>query len=942
MPEIAFIDAEIQPDSKRILDLGAVRENGRSFHSNSQADFASFLKGAPFIGGHNIFQHDLKYIRPAVASAGIDEANIVDTLYLSPLLFPQKPYHKLVKDDKLQIEHLNNPLNDSQRARDLFFEEVTAFHELDETLKRILFLLLHDKKEFSAFFRLINYNPVATDTEKLIREKFRDRICENADIPEMVAKHPVELAYALSLINAQDRYSITPAWVLRQFPDVELLFNILRNKPCLTGCPYCEQALDARAGLKRFFGYDSFRTFDGEPLQERAVKAAIENKSLLAVFPTGGGKSITFQVPALMSGENTKGLTVVISPLQSLMKDQVDNLEKNGITDAVTINGLLDPIERAKSFERVENGLASLLYIAPESLRSKSIESLLLGRKIARFVIDEAHCFSSWGHDFRVDYLYIGDFIKNIQLKKNAGEPIPVSCFTATAKQNVIEDIRTYFREKLSIDLKMIVSRASRTNLQYKVFNKGDEDEKYNAVRDLLEERECPVIIYVSRTKKASKLAEKLAKDGFSTRPYHGKMDVKEKTENQNSFLSGETQIMVATSAFGMGVDKKDVGLVIHYNISDSLENYVQEAGRAGRDESITADCYILYDEGDLDKHFALLNQTKLNIKEIQQIWKAIKELTRIRATMSNSALEIARKAGWDENIREMETRVVTAIAALELSGYLKRGQNAPRVYANSILARTAQEAIDKIEGSPKFEEQEKEYGKRIIKKLISGRSRKQASDETAETRIDYIAEHLGIGKKDVINVIGLLREEKILADAQDLTAFIRQGEQKNRPAAFAQTFARLEDFLLSVLEEEEKIYSLKKLSEDAEKSGCEGASVSKIKTLLNFWAIKGWIKRAAHNYSNSHVAILCHQPKETLKVRQEKRHPLSGFIVDFLYERNRAHTTGEQGEKGETPVEFSVLELKEAYFERKSGNLLTKQSPQEDVEDALFSICRE
>lgn len=148
------------------------------------------------------------------------------------------------------------------------------------------------------------------------------------------------------------------------------------------------------------------------------MEAAVKGKSILSVFPTGGGKSITFQVPALMCGEMVKGLTVVISPLQSLMKDQVDNLRKHNITDAVTINGLLDPVDRAKSFERIEDGSASILYISPESLRSRSIERLLLGRKIVRFVIDEAHCFSAWGQDFRVDYLYIGDFLKQLQKKK--------------------------------------------------------------------------------------------------------------------------------------------------------------------------------------------------------------------------------------------------------------------------------------------------------------------------------------------------------------------------------------------------------------------------------------------------------------------------------------------------------------------------------------------
>ncbi|MBL4659897.1 MAG: DEAD/DEAH box helicase, partial [Alcanivoracaceae bacterium] len=142
--------------------------------------------------------------------------------------------------------------------------------------------------------------------------------------------------------------------------------HLLRNNPCLAGCDYCDEALDINKGLKDYFGFDGYRTFAGVPLQENAVNAAVNNKSLLAIFPTGGGKSLTFQIPALMAGRNTKGLTVVISPLQSLMKDQVDNLEKNGITDAVTINGMLDPIERGKSFQRVAEGLASLLYISPE------------------------------------------------------------------------------------------------------------------------------------------------------------------------------------------------------------------------------------------------------------------------------------------------------------------------------------------------------------------------------------------------------------------------------------------------------------------------------------------------------------------------------------------------------------------------------------------------
>lgn len=936
MRNIAFIDTEIDPEKLRILDIGSVKDNGATFHSGSIADFVVFLNDVEFICGHNIVHHDLQFLQDVLINKKVNLQNIVDTLFLSPLLFPARPYHALVKDDKLQSESLNNPLNDSIQTRDLFHDEVAAFHSLDDALKEIYYLLLHDKKGFRGFFTWLSWQSASSNVENLIREKFQAQICENAPLPKIIEDNPVELAYCLALIHCGDRYSVTPPWVLKKHPDVERIMLLLRSAPCVTGCGYCNQALDISKGLKRYFGFDHYRTYAGEPLQAKAVQAAVDNSSILAVFPTGGGKSITFQVPALMAGEAVRGLTVVISPLQSLMKDQVDNLERAGITDAVTINGLLDPIERAKSFERVEDGSASILYISPESLRSRTIERLLSGRKLVRFVIDEAHCFSSWGQDFRVDYLYIGDFIKNLQEKKNLSDPIPISCFTATAKQKVIEDIREYFREKLTLELEIFRSNAARTNLQYKVFEKGNEEEKYNAARNLVEEKNCPTIIYVSRTRKAYLLANRLTEDGLNARPYHGKMDMKEKSENQDAFISGEVQVMVATSAFGMGVDKKDVGMVIHYEISDSLENYIQEAGRAGRDESITADCYVLFNEEDLNKHFILLNQTKLGMKEIQQVWKAIKELTRMRSSVSNSALEIARKAGWDDSVADIETRVTTAIAALENAGYLKRGQNEPRIFASSILTKTAQEAIDKINSSHRFEAKQKEKAVRIIKKLFSSKSKKHSNEEAAESRVDYISDHLGIVKEEVIRIISLLREEKVLADTKDLTAFLKNGGNINRSLAIVNAFCQVENFLLPLLEEKEKVFHLKELNERAEEAGCNEISPQKIRTIINFWAIKQWIKRTNDNYSNHHIRIACVQPKETLQDKQEKRHTLAKFIVGYLYEKTRDEA--ESG-KNETLVEFSVHELKEA-FERQILLFEVKVTLQ-DIEDALFYLSR-
>jgi ATP-dependent DNA helicase RecQ len=639
-----------------------------------------------------------------------------------------------------------------------------------------------------------------------------------------------------------------------------------------------------------------------------------------------------------MSGENARALTVVISPLQSLMKDQVDNLEKKGITEAVAINGLLDPIERSKAIERVESGMASLLYISPESLRSVTIERLLLKRKIARFVIDEAHCFSSWGQDFRVDYLYIGDFIATLRQKKNLEYPIPVSCFTATAKQKVIEDIKAYFKDKLNLDLSVFSANTSRTNLHYQVFQKDSEDDKYSQLRSLIETKNCPTIVYVSRTKRAYQLASKLTEDGFNAKPYHGQMDKEEKSENQDAFMRGEVNIMVATSAFGMGVDKSDVGTVIHYDISDSLENYVQEAGRAGRDEHIQADCYVLFNEDDLDKHFILLNQTKMSIKEINQVWRAIKDMTKYRDKVSNSALEIARKAGWDENIRDVETRVKTAIAALENAGYLKRGQNNPQLFANSILSKTAQEAINRIKASDKFSEPQKETATRIIKKLFSSKSKRLSTDENAESRVDYISDQLGIKKEEVIRIIELLRDAKILADAKDLTAFIRRSESANKPLAILENFRKQEEQLLTLLEEGDGSYYLKEFIEHFLQSGIKDSSLNRLKSILNFWTIKNWIKRQNLEYSKNHVQIALLVDKASFKEKLATRHYWAGLIINYLHKKATELPADDKSPE-EVLVEFSVQELKEM-MENDQGMFKTAVTL-DDIEDSLFYLSR-
>jgi len=925
---IAFIDTEVNSKTKRIVDIGCVKENGEQFHSDSITQLIKFTKRIDFFVGHNIIKHDIVFLKKTEASRYIQASSCIDTLFLSTLLFPEKPYHALVKDDKLDTDTINNPLNDAINAQKLFIDEIIAFQNLDYDMKDIFYSLLKDVDGFSAFFKHIKYNRKVKNLEDLIYSKFNNRICSNAKIQNIIKDYPIELAYSLAIINTNDVTSLLPPWVLINYSQIESIMNQLRNTPCYQGCHYCNMHLDAKQGLKKFFGYDEFKVYDEVPLQEKAVQSALKNESLIAVFPTGGGKSLTFQLPAIMSRENTRGLTVVISPLQSLMKDQVDNLEDKNITAAVTINGLLDPIQRANAILRVANGSASILYIAPESLRSKTIEKLLLGRHVIRFVIDEAHCFSTWGHDFRVDYLYIGDFIKNIQDKKNQANPIPVSCFTATAKINVIQDIKDYFHTKLGLEMKLFETTSQRKNLKYKVYEVDDVEHKYSLMRNLIEQEACPTIVYASRRNTVETIYAKLISDQFAASYFHGGMENDKKIDEQNKFMKGETQIMVATSAFGMGVDKKDVGCVIHYNISDSLENYVQESGRAGRDEHIEANCYILYHEDDLNKHFELLNHSKLNLKEIQQVWRAIKEMTKLRDTVSQSALEIAKVAGWEDEIYDIQTRVTTAIAALEDSGYLKRGQNSPRVYANSILSKSVIEANSKIEQSELIIGNDQIIAKRIIKKLISSKYKNRGTDEIPEARIDYISDDLGIPKWDVIRVVNLLREIKVLADEKDLYALIKRNTRATAPTKVLNTYLQLIHYVIAKVMEDPTIINIKALNEEAIVNNID-CTVKNLRTVINYLDITKVIDSEKIDRDSIKLTPLKKQTESTVFIEQLGR--IAEITLEYLHQKS----FDKPEDQSDNLVTFSVIELKNHYDKQKS--LLDLSCTIQNIEDALF-----
>ena len=319
--------------------------------------------------------------------------------------------------------------------------------------------------------------------------------------------------------------------------------------------------MDALETLRRYRGYDSFR-----PLQSEIVTSALSGHDTLGLMPTGGGKSITFQVPGLMM----EGVTIVVTPLISLMKDQVDNLKRRRIK-AVTFHSGMTRHEHTVALEKLINGGAKFLYVSPERLRNDNFLSLLRGLKVSQIVVDEAHCISQWGYDFRPAYL-------NIKKLRKVKPDVAILALTATATPEVARDICEQLEMR---DPAVYRMSFTRDNINYIV---RPAETKIYEVFHILSRTQGSSIVYVRSRKRTVEISEYLSSAGISATAYHAGLDYELKEKRQNSWQMGETRVMVATNAFGMGIDKPDVRVVIHYDMPPSLEEYYQEAGRAGRD----------------------------------------------------------------------------------------------------------------------------------------------------------------------------------------------------------------------------------------------------------------------------------------------------------------------------------------------------------------------
>ena len=412
--------------------------------------------------------------------------------------------------------------------------------------------------------------------------------------------------------------------------------------------------------LKKYWGYDDFRG-----IQRDIIESVCIGHDTLGLMPTGGGKSITFQVPALAM----EGVCIVITPLIALMKDQVQHLRQRGIRAAAIYSGMQHD-EILRILENTIFGGIKLLYVSPERLSSPLFQTKLRHMKVSFITVDEAHCISQWGYDFRPSYL-------EISIIREIHPDVPVLALTATATPNVVEDICQKLARQTS-DLStqpFNVFRMSfeRKNLSYIVCKTGD---KLNELVHWLQRYDGAAIVYVRSRRHAREIAEHLSDAGLSTTFYHAGLDHAQKDERQQQWQQDQTRIMVATNAFGMGIDKPDVRLVLHYDCPDSIEAYFQEAGRAGRDGK-TARAVLLYNNSDQAKLEKRISDTFPEKDYIRQVYEHLAYYYQIATGDGYGVLREFNIEAFCQRFHHFPIRVHAALQLLQRSGYIEYDEEA-------------------------------------------------------------------------------------------------------------------------------------------------------------------------------------------------------------------------------------------------------------------------
>ncbi|HAO33660.1 MAG TPA: RecQ family ATP-dependent DNA helicase [Candidatus Competibacteraceae bacterium] len=803
-PHCLSLDLEVGITDQRIHKFAGVRgDDGRCFIFNSGnltaqlAKLDDFAEGCAFLLGHNLIAFDAPHLAAAKPDLRLLKLPMVDTLLLNPLAFPRNPYHHLVKhyqDGQLQRGQLNDPKLDACLTLEVFRGQQNALRSLQKSAPDLL-LAWHwltaaegATAGLNAFFMAVRRQPrpSAAQARAAIEAFLRERGCVN-HVRALLSEPNRQgwaLAYALAWLSVAGGNSVMPPWVRHQFPDAGTLVRRLRDTACGDpDCAWCRDRHSAMKELKHWFPkIPGFRSepahSDGRPLQQCIVEAATAGEHVLGILPTGTGKSLCYQILALSRYDKIGALTVVISPLVALMADQIASLKDSGITCCAAINGLLSPPERAGALDRARLGDVGILLISPEQLRNRAVRTVLAQREIGAWVLDEAHCISKWGHDFRPDYRYVGRFIK-----ESAGQdPIPtVLCLTATAKPDVIADIVDYFHAKLSIDLRVFDGGASRANLEFAVL-KTTSAEKFAHVHQLLENDLPPgstggAIVYCATRKRAEEIAEFLRQKQMPAEHFHSKLTPDAKQSVQNHFKSGDLRVIAATNAFGMGIDKSDVRLVIHADIPGSLENYLQEAGRAGRDQA-PARCVLLYASDDVERQFFMSARSRLNQREIQAILKALRNLDRKKrlggevVATAGEILSEESEAVFERDSATDDTRVRVALAWLEETQLLSREENRVQIFPSSLRVQSVEDARRKLENKPMFEDYRNQLLS-LVEALI-------AADADQGLSTDELMGLSGLNTVKIRAALYDLERLGIASNDTSLTAFVHVGTERS------------------------------------------------------------------------------------------------------------------------------------------------------------------
>ncbi len=729
--------------TRKIRHIGAVF-NGRVYEKVKNAGSVKILKelecfaqSATYILGHNLLGHDFPVLKIAAPWLEFLKKPIIDTLYLSPLAFPQNPYHRLIKDYKLVRTAINSPVEDAKLAASVFEDQWQSFVSLaGQSPARIDFYRFCFQDSLfngfsgsghSAMFSNLTTEVIISPEEALdgFIAQTAGSVCDYAVkqiVPDLLVsaeKRPAA-AYCMAWLSVAGGNSVLPPWVRHRFPELPAIIKALREDPCGNpDCAYCTGNHDPVRHLDRFFGYPSFReapkSKDGESLQRVIVNSCMGDHPVLGILPTGGGKSLCYQLPALVRYWRRGALTIVVSPLQALMKDQVDNLvKKTGTLFAEVVSGLQTAPERGEVFERVRLGDTAILYLSPEQLRSVGVRNILKQREIGCWVFDEAHCLSKWGHDFRPDYLYAARFIREFS-KEQDQRVAPIGCFTATAKKSVIEEIRAHFREELGQDLVLFEGGVERQNLSFEVIPLSAA-EKLERTNELIQEHIAStdepggVIVYAATRKTTEEIRDFLNHHGMRAEVFHAGLAPGEKRDIIEAFVEGHVPVICATNAFGMGIDKENIRLVLHFQMPGSLENYIQEAGRAGRDLK-PARCVLLYDPQDVALQFSMGAMSEVRQKEISRILRALRRKKKNpHGEIVVTSDELLRDEDWAEmqalKPEFRDTKIRAAVAWLERAGFLERNHNLTELFQGKPMVDSLDAAaavMDRLNLSPQM-----------------------------------------------------------------------------------------------------------------------------------------------------------------------------------------------------------------------------------------------